>query len=103
MKELAKKISAALRAVFGYGIMVCVFAGGFTFFGYLFALCIGGETAHTICTYIYKSFFPVIIKTTTFLVILGLVVMYLNGEVALTISADKKKRRQYKTKNKKHS
>ncbi len=98
MKELAKKISAALRIVFGYGIMICVFAGGLTFFGYLIALCMGGESAQMICTFIYKSFFPVIIKATTILVILGLLVMYLNGEMALTASADKKKREQYKNK-----
>lgn len=89
MKEMCKKISAALRVVFGYGIMICLFAGGLTFFGYLAALIIGGETAAVICTVIYKTIIPVIIKASTILVLLGLVVMYLNGEVALT--AHKKK------------
>ena len=98
MKEFAKKISSVLRVVFGYGIMICVFAGGLTFFGYLGALCVGGNTAQIICNFIYKSFFPIIIKASTILVILGLVVMYLNGEMALTASADKKKREQYKNK-----
>ena len=98
MKEFAKKISSVLRIVFGYGIFICVFAGGLTFFGYLVALCVGGNMAQGICDFIYKSFFPVIIKVSTILVILGLVVMYLNGEMALTASADKKKREQYKNK-----
>lgn len=98
MKELVKKISEVLRTVFGYGIMICVFAGGLTFFGYLIALLVGGESAQMICTFIYKSFFPVIIKASTVLVILGLIVMYLKGEVALTITADSKKRQQYKNK-----
>lgn len=89
MKEIAKKISAVLRTVFGYGIMICLFAGGLTFFGYLAALLIGGETATAICVFIYKKIIPVIIYSSTILVLLGLVVMYLNGEVALT--ADKKK------------
>ncbi|MBQ3533511.1 MAG: hypothetical protein IJA51_07410 [Oscillospiraceae bacterium] len=89
MKEMCKKISAALRVVFGYGIMICLFAGGLTFFGYLAALIIGGETAAVICTVIYKTIIPVIIKASTILVLLGLVVMYLNGEMALT--AHKKK------------
>ena len=75
MKELVKKISEVLRTVFGYGIMICVFAGGLTFFGYLIALLVGGESAQMICTFIYKSFFPVIIKASTVLVILGLIVM----------------------------
>lgn len=84
MREICKKISAALRVVFGYGIMLCLFAGGLTFFGYLAALIIGGETAALICTVIYKTIIPVIIKCSTILVLLGLAVMYLNGEMALT-------------------
>ena len=88
-KEICKKISSILRVIFGYGIMLCLFAGGLTFFGYLAALCIGGETAATICTVISKAITPVIIKTSTVMVLLGLLVMYLNGEAALT--SDKKK------------
>ena len=89
MKEMCKKISAKLRTVFGWGILLCLFAGGLTFFGYLAALIVGGEGAVLICTFIYKTIIPVIIKCSTALVLLGLVVMYLNGEMALT--AHKKK------------
>ena len=84
MKEICKKISAVLKTIFGYGIMICLFAGGLTFFGYLAALFIGGETAAAICVFIYKTIIPVIIKISTSMVLLGLVAMYLNGEVALT-------------------
>ena len=94
MKEICKKVSQALRTVFGYGIMLCLFAGGLTFFGYLAALIIGGETAAAICVFIYKTIIPVIIKTSTALVLLGLLVMYLNGEMALT--SDKKKAAKHK-------
>lgn len=93
MKEMCKKLSAILRTVFGYGIMLCLFAGGMTFFGYLAALFIGGETAAAICVFIYKTIIPVIIKASTILVLLGLVVMYLNGEVALT--ANKKETKKH--------
>ena len=89
MKEFAKKVSQKLRIVFGYGIMICLFAGGLTFFGYLAALIIGGDAAANICKFIYKEIIPVIIYASTILVLLGLVVMYLNGEMALT--SDKKK------------
>ena len=64
--------------------MICLFAGGLTFFGYLAALIIGGDTAGLICNFIYKSIIPVIIYTSVIMVLLGLVAMYLNGEVALT-------------------
>ena len=84
MKEICKKIAAVLKTIFGYGIMICLFAGGLTFFGYLAALIIGGETAAVICAFLYKTVIPVIIKISTYMVLLGLLAMYLNGENALT-------------------
>lgn len=89
MKEALKKITAALRKLFGYGILLVLAAGVLTFFGYLAALIIGGDTAAAICQWIYKSFVPVMIETTTVLVLLGLVIMYLAGEKAL-VPAKKK-------------
>ena len=91
MKEICKKISAVLKTIFGCGIMICLFAGGLTFFGYMAALIIGGQTATAICTVIYKTIIPYIIKGSTFLILLGLVAMYLNGEMALTTSKKNKK------------
>jgi len=64
--------------------MIVLFAGGMTFFGYMIALIIGGETATAICTWIYKSFTPVIIYASTILILFGLLTMYLAGEKALT-------------------
>jgi hypothetical protein len=69
--------------IFGYGIMIVLFAGGLTFFGYVAALIIGGETATAICTWIYKSFIPIIIYASTVLILFGLLTMYLAGEKAL--------------------
>lgn len=94
MKEFCKKLSAVLKTIFGYGIMICLFAGGLTFFGYLAALIIGGETAAAICVFLYKTVLPLIVKTSTIMVLLGLVAMYLNGEMALT--SDKKKSSKHK-------
>ena len=84
MKETLKKISDVCKSIFGYGIMIVLFAGGLTFFGYLAALVIGGDTATAICTWIYKSFIPVIIYASTVLILFGLLTMYLAGEKALT-------------------
>ncbi|MBE6775906.1 MAG: hypothetical protein E7543_06925 [Ruminococcaceae bacterium] len=84
MKEFCKKLSAVLKTIFGYGIMICLFAGGLTFFGYVAALIIGGDTAAAICTFLYKTVIPVIIYLSVIMVLLGLVAMYLNGEKALT-------------------
>ena len=84
MKKVMKKISDILRIVFGYGIMICLFAGGLTFFGYVVALIIGGSTGTAISTFIYKEIIPIIIYFSVIMVLLGLVAMYLAGEVALT-------------------
>ena len=84
MKETLKKVSDVFKLIFGYGIMFVLFAGGLTFFGYIAALIIGGDTATAICTWIYKSFVPVLIYVTTLLILFGLLTMYLAGEKALT-------------------
>ncbi len=94
IKAILKKISDILRTVFGYGIMISLFAGGLTFFGYIAALFIGGDTATAICNVLYKGVLPVIIRISTVMVLLGLVIMYLNGEVALT--SNKKKAIKHK-------
>lgn len=86
MREFCKKLSNVLKTIFGYGIMISLFSGGMTFFGYLAALIIGGDTAAVICDVIYNKIIPVIIYVSVIMVLLGLVAMYLNGEVALTSS-----------------
>ena len=94
MKQFCKKLSDILKTVFGYGIMISLFAGGLTFFGYVAALIIGGDVATEICAVIYKDIFPIIIYTAVTFVLLGLVAMYLAGEVALT--PEKKQTQKHK-------
>lgn len=84
MKEFCKKFSNVLKTIFGYGIMISLFAGGLTFFGYVAAIIIGGSTATAISTFIYDSIIPIIIYFSVIMVLLGLVAMYLGGEKALT-------------------
>ena len=85
MKAFCKKISCILKMIFGWGIMLCLFAGGVSFFGYLLALVLGGDVAAAICDFLYKGALPIVIRCTTVLVLLGLVAMYLGGENALTV------------------
>lgn len=84
MKEKLNQLSNGLNMIFGYGIMVVTFAGGLTFFGFLAAIVIGGDVAAAICAVIRNQIFPVIVYATTFLIIVGLLSMYLKGEKALT-------------------
>ena len=90
MNGFCKKLSAILSTIFGYGIMITLFVGGLTFFGYVVALILGGDTAAAICKFIYKDLFPWVIRASTVLVLLGLVAMYLKGEKALTTEKNKK-------------
>ena len=83
MNKKLKKITDIFKLIFGYGIMIVLFVGGLTFFGYVAALIVGGDSATAICTWIYKSFVPVIIKASTILILFGLLTMYLAGEKAL--------------------
>lgn len=91
MKKRLNGISKITGMIFGYGVMLCLFAGGLTFFGFLVAIIAGGEIAAEICSIIYKGIFPVIIKTTNILVLVGLLHMYIKGEVSLTVSNGKGK------------
>lgn len=84
MKKFCKKLSDIIKIIFGYGIMITLFAGGLTFFGYVVALIIGGDTGALISAVIYKNIIPVIIYTSVIMVLLGLAAMYLAGEKALT-------------------
>ena len=96
MKATLKKISDICKLIFGYGIMIVLFAGGLTFFGYAAALCIGGETAAMICHVIYKQILPVIVYATSVLVLFGLASMYLAGEKSLTSSSGNKYKKHLK-------
>ncbi len=88
-KDICGKISDVIRVIFGYGVTVSLFAGGLTFLGFLAAFIIGGPTATAICVFIKDKIIPVIIYISTISVVLGIVAMYLKGEVALTSNKNK--------------
>ena len=90
MKNILKKIGSVLKTIFGYGIMLCLFAGGLTFFGYVAALIIGGNTAASICHFLKETYLPTVIYTSSVMVLLGLLSMYLSQEKALTVGKKKK-------------
>lgn len=65
-------------------MLVCLFVGGLSFFGYFAALIAGGDTATQICTFIYKGLYPYLIKLSSVMILVGLIKMYLCGEIALS-------------------
>lgn len=88
-----EKIGNTLQTIFGWGVYLCLIAGGLAFFGFLVALIMGGgegSTANAIAAFIQKSYFPVVIRCTSVVIACGLVSMYFKGESALSMAADKK-------------
>lgn len=91
MKKFLATVIKVLDVIYGWGIFICLFGGGLTFFGFLAAFFIGGETATEICTFIYKQIFKWLIYGGNIIVLLGLVNMYLKKQKSLTISETEKK------------
>lgn len=80
MKQFFLKFASVLRIIFGYGIMLCLLVGGLTFFGYLAAIIIGGDTAAGICEFISKQINPILVLISTSMIVLGLISMYITGD-----------------------
>lgn len=91
MKQICTKIAAVTGVIYGYGIMLALLIGGLTFLGYVVALIVGGSAAAAICTFIYKTLYPILVYGSSVLVLLGLLTMYLKGEKALSSSKKEKK------------
>ena len=89
MKKIFDQIASVFELIVGYGLMISLFIGGLSFFGYLVALIMGGDVAEAICKFIYKDMYPWLVTGTSVFVLLGLVKMYLKGETALSSSKKK--------------
>ncbi len=85
-----KKIADVLLKVFTYGIIACLFAGGLSLLGYLIGLVIGGESATSLCAWVFKTYLPWVIKATSVFTGVGLIGMYLSKQKALTVTSEKK-------------
>ena len=83
------KIVEVLNTVFGWGIYVVLIAGGLAFFGFLAALIIGGESATSLAVFIHKQYFPIVIKVSSIVIMIGLINMYISNKHALSITLDK--------------
>lgn len=46
MKNVLNKIVSVCKGIFGWGVMISLFAGGLTIVGYVVALCFGGATVN---------------------------------------------------------
>lgn len=90
IKGVRKKIVDIMTLIFGIGVFASLIISAFSFFGYVVAIIIGGDTATAICQFIYKTIYPVLFTGTSCIVLFGLVKMYIAGESEL---ANKKKKK----------
>ncbi len=81
-----KKVSKVLLTIFSIGVLATLFAGALALVGYIVALIIGGEAATALCAFIYKQYFPWVIRVCSISVGFGLVGMYLEKKKALVIN-----------------
>ena len=90
MEKFRENTAKVLSYIYGVGIAVALFVGAFSFFGYVAAIIIGGDTAAEICHFIYKQLYPIIIYLSSVTVLIGLVKMYVAGEKSLVPPPKKK-------------
>lgn len=90
MEKFIENTAKVLSYIYGVGIAVALFVGAFSFFGYVAAIIIGGDTAAEICHFIYKQLYPIIIYLSSVTVLIGLVKMYVAGEKSLVPPPKKK-------------
>ena len=79
MNHTHKKIASALEWIIGIALALCLFLGGLGFVGFVVAFCAGGETAEAICTFLSKTYYVYLIKTSTITTILCFALQYFNG------------------------
>ena len=84
MKTVRTKIVNTLSYIYGVGIMIALFVGAASVLGYVFAIIVGGQLANDICTYIYKTIYPILFFFSSSVVLLGLIKMYVAGEKSLS-------------------
>ena len=87
-----KKAAEITSKIFGWGVYLCLIAGGLAAFGYILALILGGGdggAGFTLARFIQQKYFPVIIRIVSASIMIGLVAMYLSGQKALSLKSDK--------------
>jgi hypothetical protein len=87
-----KKAAEILSVIFGWGVYICLFAGGLATFAYILALILGGgagEAGYTLARFIQRNYFPFIVRIVSASVMIGLIAMYLSGQKALSLVTDK--------------
>ena len=101
MKTMRQKIADIMSIVYGIGILIALILGTLSFLGYIVAFILGGKAAGEICEFIYKTFYPHLFSFSSFVVLLGLVKMYVAGEKAMVPSKRSPQKKESEQKSEK--
>lgn len=77
-----QKFTDALATLFGYVILAILIAGGLTFFVFLVAFFIGGDTAAAITAFLSKKFYPILVMISTVSLLFAMLIFYLKGNMS---------------------
>ena len=80
-----KKLISSLEWIFGVILFLTLLGGVIMVFGFIIALIIGGGTATAMSVFIQGTLLKWLAAATTIDFFLGLVVMYLRHEKAMTV------------------
>lgn len=94
IKNFLNKFTNFLEILIGYSLMICLIIGGLGSIGYFIAFIVGGDLAGEICTWLYKSFFTILIKISTITTLACFVLMYLKGNAKWKNPFKKEKNKQ---------
>lgn len=83
------EVAALLNKVFGWGVYICLIAGGLASFGFMIGIIMGGPSAEALAVFIQKQYFPIVIRATSITIGIGLIGMYLGKMQALSLTAEK--------------
>lgn len=88
---MRQKLYDLLNKIYGILMTISFFAGFLPILPFVVALCIGGDTATNLATFLYKEYYKWVILGASVSVLIGLIAMYVGKKEGLSVkSVDKK-------------
>ena len=91
-----KQASKVILTIFSAGVLLSLFAGALSFFGYLVAIIIGGQGGTDLSLFLYEKYFPWVIRLSSVSVLFGLVGMIMQKKKALVVTEEKNEQEENK-------
>ena len=96
---MREKIYNVLNKIYGVTILVSLFAGCLPVVPFIIAIIVGGNTGANISVFLYKQYYPWVAVLAAVSVIIGIIAMYIGGQIKFK-SAKKEKKTSPEKENK---